>query len=402
MSPAMARRMRWVALLSAGASVVLTLIGVGLLALNGQPLLAGFRPQLVLVGTLFAAIGGLIAARLPSNRLGWVMSFGALCWAVSLVGEQYAWFATFTRPGSLPGASMAAWVQAWIWIPGTALLETGLPLLFPDGGLPSQRWRPVAIVVVAGAAIATATQAIGLWGAGAAEILIGSTTVSDMPGPIGTASSIGQIVLFIVGPIAAASALIVRLRRSVGIERQQMRWFTYAVVVTIVTVTFDVLTSPEAGTTTTALTSIIGFVLIPLAMAVAIFRYRLYDIDRIISRTIAYLIVTGVLAVVFVGAILVFTALLSPVFGENPVAVAASTLIVAALFQPLRVRVQRAVDRRFNRARYDAERTITAFSSRLRDDVDLASLDADIGRVIGQTLAPVSLGLWLHAQEIRE
>ncbi len=398
MSLLVAQRMRRIALTSAGASIVLTLVGVGLLWLNGQPLLAGFRPHLVLVGTLFAAIGGLIAARLPANRLGWVMSLGSLFWAISLFGEQYAWFATFTRPG-LPAAMLAAWVQAWIWIPGIALLITGLPLLFPDGRLPSPRWRPVTVVVVAGTAIATVSQAIGLWGESASEILIGSTDVSEMPGMIGYIAIVGQILVVIVGPLAGVAALVVRSRRSVGIERQQMRWFTYAVVITVVTVICDVVFLPTAGVTTTALTSIVGFVLIPLAMGVAILRYHLYDIDRIVSRTIGYLIVTGILAVVFVGAVLAFGALLSPVFGENPVAVAASTLVVAALFQPLRVRVQRVVDRRFYRARYDAQRTSDAFASRLRDEVDLAALDADLAAVVRRTLAPASLGLWLHAKE---
>ena len=398
MSPTVAQRMRRIALTAAGTSVVLTLVGVGLLWLNGQPIISGFRPHLVLVGTLFAAIGGLIAARLPTNRLGWVMSVGSLFWAMSLFGEQYAWFATFTRPG-LPAASLAAWVQAWIWIPGNALLLTGLPLMFPDGRLPSPRWQPIAAVVVAGATIMTVSQAIGLWDESAAQILTESTDVSAMPGTIGYVASVGQLILFIVGPVAAVAALVVRSRRSVGVEREQMRWFTYAVVITVVTVIADAAVLPTAGVTTTALTSIVGFVLIPLAMGVAILRYRLYDIDRIISRTIGYLIVTGILAVVFVGAVLLFGAILAPLVGENPVAVAASTLIVAALFQPLRVRVQRIVDRRFYRARYDAQQTSEAFASRLRDEVDLAALDADLAAVVRRTLAPASLGMWLHARE---
>ena len=201
------------------------------------------------------------------------------------------------------------------------------------------------------------------------------------------------------------TSLVRRFRTSTGDTRQQIKWFAFAAslegAVFALYIAAYLLEVSAAGVKAFEVAVVAGLLGIPLAAGIAILRYRLYDIDRIISRTLAYALVTAVLAAVFVGVVLAMQAVLSAFTQRNTLAVAASTLVVAALFQPIRARVQRTVDRRFDRARYDAERTITAFSARLRDHIDLAALRIDIGDVVRQTMAPTSLGVWIQSQEDR-
>jgi len=382
-----------IAFAAGGVSIVVTLVSVVLVVLNGEENVATVTLPLIVIGITLPAVGALVAARQPDNRTGWVILLGSFFYALLLFMDEYAHYATVTSSPALPGGALAAWIGAWIWMPSLSLLLVAMPLIFPDGRLPSRRWRWIAGPILFGTVIMIATQAIWSWGLGAADLLSGRS-VTDEPGPIGYLSNLVQLT-FVIGPITAAAAVIVRSRRSAGVEREQMRWFTYAITMTVAILVLE----PTMTWVPPALLSVgftIAVLLIPIAIGIAILRYRLYDIDRIISRTIGYVVVTGVLAVVFVGAVLAFSAVLSPVLGESPVAVAASTLIVAALFQPLRRRVQRAVDRRFNRARYDAERTAAAFSDRLRDQVDLATLRSDLIATVDISLRPTQAGLWLR------
>ncbi len=385
----------------AGLSIVLTVVGAGLVLRNGVPLLEGFRPQVVIAGIVFPAIGGLLAIRVPGNRVGWIVLAGALCWAVSLFSEQYAWFVTFTDPAALPGGDLAAWIQTWIWVPGTVLLLTALPLVFPDGNLPSPRWRWIAWLVVIGAVFATGAQLLVFWPpVDAAASLLGKTDVERVtPWLLGVLHGVGNVLTGILGPLVGATAVIVRLRRSVGVERQQMRWFAYAIAVLLVTGIFDSVVAPELGGTV-GFAGILGIVLVPVAVAVAILRYRLYDIDRIISRTLSYGVISLLLVFVFVAVIVALTSILESVTGANTVAVAASTLIVAALFQPLRRRIQRVVDRRFDRARYDGQRVIDDFARQLRDEVDLERLRTSLVATADEAVRPVSTSIWLRSGEV--
>jgi hypothetical protein len=347
----------------------------------------------------YAGVGAVLLLRRKGERVGALLLAAAVMIGLTFLGYFGGAILAIASGTHDVLAGLLALVGAVCLLPTLILAGPALALVFPDGYLPGPRWRwPVlGLVVIA---------------------LVSSALVLVRPGPIGDDLALNPVGIssadwlaglsdlgFVLGLpgvlFLAVAAVVVRFRRSRDAEREQLKWFVGA---NVMVATFLVLAFTD-GAGSTSVFDVLGVAslsLPPIAIGAAILRYRLYDIDRIISRTIGYLIVTGVLAVIFVGAILVFTALLSPVFGENPVAVAASTLIVAALFQPLRVRVQRAVDRRFNRARYDAERTVTAFSARLRDDVDLASLDADLGRVVQQTLAPASQGLWLHRKEMIE
>ena len=261
------------------------------------------------------------------------------------------------------------------------LLLTALPLVFPDGQLPSPRWRWIAWLVVVGAVIATSAQLLVFWPpVDAAASLLGKSDIERVtPGLLGVLYGVGNVLTSILGPLVGATAVIVRLRRSVGVERQQMRWFAYAIAVLVMTLIFDSVIAPELGWTLW-LASTLGIILVPVALGVAILRYRLYDIDRIISRTLSYGVMSLLLAFVFVAVIVALTTILESVTGANTVAVAASTLIVAALFQPLRRRIQRVVDRRFDRARYDGQHVVDGFARQLRDEVDLERLRASLAR----------------------
>lgn len=215
---------------------------------------------------------------------------------------------------------------------------------------------------------------------------IGMTGLGALAGVLG-------VVAIVTLPLAMILALISvfwRFRHAEAVERQQLRWFGFAGLAMVAAVATGMLV-PGAWFLMFA-----GLGMLPLAAGVAILRYRLYDLDRLVSRTIAYAMVSGVLLAVFAGAILIFQAALEPLTGRNGIAVAASTLLVAALFQPLRRRVQTRVDHRFNRARYDADRTLTAFGNRLRGEVDLEQLGADIGETVVRTVQPATVSVWLR------
>ncbi|HVQ21763.1 MAG TPA: hypothetical protein VMT36_00700, partial [Candidatus Saccharimonadia bacterium] len=282
---------------------------------------------------------------------------------------------------------------------GEVLLLVALPLLFPDGQLPSPRWRWLASLIAVGAVVTTGSQAIGLLphGETAAEYLAEPLNGTTLPGLIGAMTLAGQLVTGLIGPLAATVAIVLRLRRSVGVERQQMRWFTYAIAVAVVGVILYEVVLPYVGVGMVVFT--LGILLIPIALGTSIFRYRLYEIDRIISRTVGYAAVTATLALVFVGVVLGLQTILDPLTRDNTVAVAASTLIVAALFQPLRRRIQRVVDRRFDRARYDGQTIVDGFARQMRDEVDLDRLRTSLVATADDVVRPVSASVWLRSVE---
>ena len=235
-----------------------------------------------------------------------------------------------------------------------------------------------------------------------------STSASDTaPATAGLLLGVGLLLSLVVA-VASGAAVIIRFRRSVGAEHQQIKWFASAAFVEFTAIFVTSAPSVVLPPPFDALAAIVVAPLIPIAVGIAILRYRLYDIDRIISRTVSYGAVTGILAIVFVGVILVVSALLTsvaqglvPSSQGRTIAVAASTLVVFALFQPIRQRVQRIVDRRFDRARYDAERTVVAFGARLRDEVDLANLNVEVRQVLTATVAPVTVGIWIRQRDAR-
>jgi hypothetical protein len=336
---------------------------------------------------VYPAVGALVAARKPRNPTGWILLAIGLGQGLSAFGYEYAVTAFTETPGALPGAVILRWVSNWVWAPTLGLMVTFLLLLFPDGRLPSRHWRPLAFLSAGALAVAVGVLMIGLWSE--RENLLSQPDSQ----PDSLLFSIFMVGVFSVAAcgIGCIASLVVRFRRSTGTERQQLKWITYG----------GVLTAMAVGMAFTEIEGLIGLVLVspllamPLAIGVAVLRYRLYDIDRIINRTLVYGGLTVLLAAVYVGVVVG----LGTLIGQSTLLVAGSTLLVAALFRPARRRVQGLIDRRFYRQKYDAARTLEAFSARLRDEVDLDSLTGDLVGVVRETMQPARASLWLRTPE---
>jgi hypothetical protein len=338
----------------------------------------------IVIGVTNPIVGWLIASRQPRNPIGWIFLALGLSLSGTGVFAQYAAYGLVTRPGSLPGADLASWVQAWMWVPGFTGLFLML-LLFPNGSLPSPRWRPILGLGIVSGGLTVIAQAAVSWAPRGLAIVESS--------PDSIASSIGLVLLSLVG-LAAVASLVVRFRHADVVERQQIKWFAAAAAIEVAVVLLTtVITLPSL---LGMLAALLVIPLVPIATVVAILRYRLYEIDRIISRTISWTLTTGAVVAVFAGIVIGLQGVLAQVTGGNTVAVAGSTLIVAALFQPLRRRVQRAVDRRFNRARYDSEQTLAAFGERVRAEIDLAALSDAVLATADEAVRPAAAGLWLR------
>ncbi|HVM20379.1 MAG TPA: hypothetical protein VM307_10500, partial [Egibacteraceae bacterium] len=340
------------------------------------------------------ALGTLLAYRRPANGVGWlVLAFGAVG-AVVQACRIIAWQPIAAGDPLTGGPLLAAMVSQLLWPLSVGLLPLVL-LLFPDGRLPSQRWRPFAIAL---AALPFATMPFLLLAPGEMGVATGADNPYGLAGTAGTVATVVGITLVIgilAGFIPAGISLFLRRRRADTMLRLQLRWFAWAVGINIAVL---VLTGSGALIDDPLLNAEINGVTLSLlwvAIAIAVLRYRLYDIDRIISRTVSYAAVTVVVVAVYLGGVTMITALTSPVTGESPVAVAAATLAAAAVFGPARRRIQSAVDHRFNRARYDAEQIAAAYRARLRDELDLASLRSELLRTVEATMQPSTSALWL-------
>jgi hypothetical protein len=274
---------------------------------------------------------------------------------------------------------------------------TFVPLLFPDGRLPSPRWRPVAWLSVVPIALLCGPIAILHWPLRGPALVDPQTFNTPTPGALAVLSPLVGSLMLLCG-LACALALLLRFRRARGVERQQLKWFVFAAAVTFIAWWgLDQLGAHGVQLGLAGVLTVFLSAAIPAAAGIAIVRYRLYDIDRIINRTLVYGLLTALLGAGYAGAVLVLGQVFGGIGAEPPSwAVAGVTLAVAALFQPARRRIQQAVDRRFNRRRHDAAKTIEAFSSRLRDDIDLDSLSAELVAVADQTMEPTTLSLWLR------
>jgi hypothetical protein len=370
-------------------------------------------PSIVKLGQLgeiapllsLSGIGALIAARQPHNKIGWLMCAVGTVGVVDLLMSAYAVRALVIAPGSLPAGVWVAWLDDVIEAPGLVAFLVFFPLLFPDGHLLSLRWRVVAWLAgfVIGAQM--------VWAAFMPRMLVGDTVggqeVGVAPNPLGLDRLVEPLRLLdqISGPLflllllAALASIIVRFRRSEGVERLQIKWVLYALAVVVLIFVFFVLEPPIPNPPEWSADLIFGFLFmgVPIAAGLAILRYRLYDIDFIINRTLVYGALTGVLALVYVGGVVGVGGLVREATGQqdNGLVIAATTLVVAALFRPARARIQGFIDRRFYRRRYDAARTLEAFSARLRDEVDLETMRLDLLTVVHNTMQPRRVSIWL-------
>ena len=347
------------------------------------------------VGLTFAAVGVLVAWRQPRNAIAWVFLSAGVGAGLGAVSGAYAdyWIESGSGPEALGKA--AAIYGDNSWVPFILLPLTFLLLLFPDGRLLSRRWRPVAWT--AGVGIA-ATFVSGLLKPGPTE---DHPQVSNLLGVdavwVDVLAGLGAL-LVLIGLVGSVAALIIRFRRARGAERQQMKWLAYAGAVAggTLPLALAIYDTTEAVANSAIMLTVLG---IPVATGVAIVRHRLYDIDVVINRTLVYGALTAILAAAYLGCVLLLQLLLNGVTGDSSLAVAGSTLAVATLFRPARGRIQEIVDRRFYRRKYDAQRTLEEFAARLRDQVELSALNAELGSVVRETLQPAHVSLWLREAE---
>jgi MFS family permease len=367
------------------------------LAAGAGPDTPAFAPLLfVAMVSSLGAVGALVATRKPDDPVGWILLAAALMVSVAISGEDYVRLSVNDFGGELPLTVAIAWLYPLTFLPAVIIIAGLMPLYFPDGRLPSPRWRWEVWLAGLGIVITIVPTAFapGPLASPTIQNPLGIPGFHELDGLLALSN---LVVSLIVLPTAIAS-LIFKYRRGSPTVRAQLKWFALVALVAVAGFTAAVVGIAPIGDLGW-LVGLIGLLLLPIAIGIAILRYHLYEIDRIVSRTIAYLVVTGVLAIVFIGAVLAFRTILEPFIGTSPVAVAASTLVVATLFQPLRSRVQAAVDRRFDRARYDADRAVAAFAERLRDGVDLASVHANVDAVVRETVAPMTLAIWMRSAE---
>jgi hypothetical protein len=346
----------------------------------------------------FPTVGAVVATRRPHNPIGWIFLAAGIPFALSGFAHGYATYALFTEPGSLPGAEVMAWLASWLFIPPLFAVPTFLFLLFPEGSALSSRWRIVGWMAVLGIVCTLLfafapgrleeppfDEVVNPFGIESAESIL------DLVSTIGWASMLLSI-------LAAAASMLVRFRRARGRERQQLKWIASAAGLFALANVVGSTTLSSANEEIGQLVVLFAYAGIPVAAGVAILRYRLYDIDRILNRALVYGALTALLAAAYVTIVVALQNVI-PGAGGSDLTIAGSTLAVAALFRPLRSRVQGFIDRRFYRRKFDARQTLESFSARLREDVDLDHLSADLLRVVHSTMQPAHASLWLRVPE---
>lgn len=358
-----------------------------------------------LVMLTFPLVGSVIASRRPRNAIGWIMLGIGLFTGVSGVLDGYIRYGLITRPASVPNPDAALAFAAGGWIFAIVPVMTFLILLFPDGRLPSPRWRPVAYL--SGLAILLPYLVITVAPGDFRDV--GYPGVSN---PFGIAALrpfldalLSVLLLLPIAIIGCAAGLVQRFRRSRGQERLQLKWLAtagsfvaavYAAAMAASLATDKLSDDAPPWVLWLQEATILTFMLIPLAIGIAILRHRLYNIDRLINRALVYAGLTGILTLAYLLLVAVLQGVLQPIAGSSDLTVAMSTLSVAALFRPVRARVQRFIDRRFYRNKYDATRTLEAFASEMRNRVDLQSLSPALVDIVHRTMQPSHVSLWLR------
>jgi hypothetical protein len=380
----------------AAVSLVFTLVGVPM----GIATLKQYGPTGIIFIVIFPAIvlsltlvGGFVALRVPANPVGWLLEAAGACAAVGIFGGAYVNYDHATASG-LPLVVPIAWLSGWTVLTALGLLFIYVPLLFPTGRFLSARWRRFGLAGIVIAVVSTLAVALTpgpLSETPWIENPLGIPGTTDLLATITLLSNLATPLFF----FGAVASVVVRYRRANQVERQQLKWLGLTAGSAVVAF---VISIPNNGPVTDIAWEV-GLALVPLlpvAIGIAILRYRLWDIDRVISRTLGWALVTGLLAGAFAIAVVTLEDVLAGITQGQTLAVAGSTLLAAALFGPLRGRVQRAVDRRFDRARYDGERVVTSSGERLRNRVDPTEVEQEIGATIRAALHPGSVAIWIR------
>jgi len=349
-----------------------------------------------LVAVGFSTVGAVIVPHLsPKNPIGWLFCAGGFLAGVLHFCAQYAIHALVVAPGSLPAGEAVAWLNTLVYLPFVGCVVFAV-LLFPDGRLPSPRWRWFVWLSLLLILVGTSSQALApglIWG------------ISGIYNPLGVEGlpnlwKLIQTISFALVFVSAASLFVRRLRAR-GVERQQLKWFTYATTVAIIGIILTYTLAEATGSGWLGwlgyILALVGLIGVPIAMGIAILRYRLYEIDLIINRTLVYGSLSVLLALFYFGSVTLLQYLFSLLTGQgNTLAIVASTLAIAALFSPLRRRIQSFIDRRFYRRKYDAAKTLEEFGAKLRDETDLEKLCEDLAGVVDETMHPSHISLWLR------
>jgi len=344
---------------------------------------------------VYPTIGAFIVSRRPKNAVGWILCGMGFVFEVLAFAGAYANYSRFAHPGSLPGEKIMLALNTWTVGPSLMLPTVLLVLLFPDGKLPTAgarykvpvKWlgRIVAWMAVCGAALVYLWELP--WPGGAVEVL----------------NTIGGVSL-VVSFVASVFSVFVRHQSAEGRERQQIKWFAYGAAVLMGSFFFLQVAGDKLSEWTIFVLIVSSLMLIPVTVGIAIMRYRLYDIDFLINRTIVYGLLTTTLLLVYLSGVAATQAILQTLTGQAELpqlAIVVSTLVIAALFNPLRRRIQSFIDRRFYRRKYDARKTLEAFSAKLRHETDLGSLSEDLTNVVGETMQPAHVSLWLRPDTAR-
>ena len=423
------RTWRWMAWLFWALAWAFAVAGLILWARNHSSLSA----SAALPALTFPVLGAFITSHDARNRIGWIFGAIGLADGLLLFATQYAIYGLAAHPDTLPGAAVAAWLSSWLWAPPIWAVGTLCYLLFPDGRLPSPRWRPVTWLAVGGLVLYVGALWLAPWPTDGTGHHIGRAlkahgTEQGIPSPVrplvslavaltpsesqpgasypidnplairgseamlASIASIGAVFI-LASFIASVAALVFRFQHAGGRERQQLKWIAYGAVVMAVIHTAVSSWSPELTNASSGFT----LSLFAVTVAIAVLRYHLYDIDLVINRTLVYGLLTALLGAVYASVVLALGQLYGGLDTKPPTwTIAGATLLAAALFQPARRRIQTAVDQRFNRRKYDAVKTAEAFTARLRDQIDLQSLTAELLAVVDQTMQPTQVSLWLR------
>ena len=348
----------------------------------------------------FTIVGALIVWKRSSNVVGWLFATVGLLWATGDLASAYAHYGAVTDPGSLPFVTLAAWYGEWFWLAWLISMFSLLPMLFPTGRPLSRRWRVAVVAVCCFGTVVV----IGAMLEDQLEIVGSGRFVANpigIPGNHDIESGPLTVLLFpglLAAMFAGLTSIVMRFRRSKGEERQQLKWFAFAVAALVIQFIVQIITDAIFGQRLQFVDALF-MAFVPAAAAIAILRYRLYDVDVVINRSLVYVSLSAVLAGIYVGLVFVFQALLAPFTAQSDLAIAASTLAVAALFRPARSRVQGFIDRRFYRRKVDAQQTLEGFSEELRDEVDLGALSSRLTAVVADTMQPAHVSLWLRTEE---